>query len=126
MQTKAALPALRENKGSILLTSSGVSTGAYSSWGPYGASKAAMNQFAAQVASEEPNITTISVRPGVVNTDMQRDLREVHSASMAQKDNDKFLGLHKNNQLLRPEQPGNVIAKMALDPPRSLNGRYVK
>lgn len=125
-QAKAALPALRKSSGSILLTSSGVSTGAYSSWGAYGASKAAMNQLAAQIACEEPNVTTISVRPGVVDTDMQRKLRDVHSAVMAEKDNEKFLGLYKSSQLLRPDQPGNVMARMALDPPKSLNGKYVK
>ncbi len=85
-----------------------------------------MNQLAAQIACEEPSVTTISIRPGVVDTDMQRDLREVHSAVMAKKDIEKFMGLHKNNQLLRPEQPGHVMAKMALDPPKSLNGKYVK
>ena len=120
------MPALRKSSGCILLTSSGVSTGAYSSWGPYGASKAALNQLAAQVACEEPDVTTISIRPGVVDTDMQRNLREVHYAVMAKKDNEKFFGLHENGQLLRPEEPGNVMAKMALDPPKGLNGEYVK
>ena len=71
-------------------------------------------------------MTSISIRPGVVDTDMQRDLREIHSAKMAERDNEKFSTLHKNNQLLRPEQPGNVMAKIVLNPPRSLNGKFVK
>ena len=125
-QAKAAIPALRKSSGCILFTSSGVSTGAYSSWGAYGASKAAMNQLAHQIACEEPGITTISVRPGVVDTHMQQTIRETHSAVMAKKDNEKFIGLHESNQLLHPEQPGHVMAKMALDPPKALNGKYVK
>ena len=85
-----------------------------------------MNQLAAQIACEEPDVTTLSIRPGVVDTDMQKNLREVHSAVMAKKDNEKFMGLYESNQLLRPEQPGHVMAKMALDPPKSMSGKYVK
>ena len=85
-----------------------------------------MNQLAAQIACEEPNVTTVSIRPGVVDTEMQRNLREVHAPVMAKKDNEKFLGLYNSNQLLRPDQPGNVMARMALDPPKALNGKYVK
>ena len=85
-----------------------------------------MNHFARQLAVEEPEITSIAVRPGVVDTDMQRQLREVHSTVMAAKDNDKFLGLHQAGKLLRPDQPGHVMAKMALDPPTDLSGKYVE
>lgn len=110
----------------MVFTSSGVSTGAYSTWGAYGASKAAINHFARQLAVEEPNITSIAVRPGVVDTDMQRQLREVHSTVMAAKDNDKFQGLHQAGKLLRPDQPGHVMARMVLDPPKELSGKYVE
>lgn len=122
---KAAVPLLRKTYGCVLFTSSGVSTGAYSTWGAYGASKAAINHFARQLAVEEPKVTSIAVRPGVVDTDMQRQLREVHSAVMTAKDNDKFLGLHQTGKLLRPDQPGHVMARMVLDPPQELSGKYV-
>ena len=85
-----------------------------------------MNQLAAQIACEEPGVTAISLRPGVVDTAMQRDLREVHYAVMTEKDNEKFQGLYENNQLLRPEQPGHVMARMVIDPPKQLSGRYLK
>ena len=85
-----------------------------------------MNQFARQLAVEEPSITSIAVRPGVVDTDMQRQLRDVHSAVMAEKDNEKFMGLHQAGKLLRPDQPGHVMAKMVLDPPKELSGKYVE
>ena len=85
-----------------------------------------MNQFARQLAVEEPSITSIAVRPGVVDTDMQRQLREVHSAVMAEKDNEKFLGLHRTGKLLRPDQPGHVMARMVLDPPEKLSGQYIE
>ncbi len=84
-----------------------------------------MNHLARQLSVEEPDMTSIAVRPGVVDTDMQKQLREVHSSIMAQKDNDKFIGLHASGKLLKPEQPGPVIAKLALDHPADLNGQYV-
>ena len=125
-QVKAALPLINVSKGCILFTSSGASVGAVSTWGAYGASKAALNYLALSLACEEPEITTISVRPGVVDTEMQRELRDVHSATMAEKDNEKFLGLHQSGKLLKPSDPGDVMAKMVLDPPHELNGKFVR
>ena len=125
-KAKAAIPELRKVQGSIVLTSSGVSTGAYTGWGAYGGSKAALNHLARQLACEEPDITSIAVRPGVVDTDMQKEVRGVHSAIMSEKENSKFQGLHARGELLKPEQPGHVLAKIAVDPPKELNGQYVK
>ena len=125
-QTQAALPALRKAKGSIIYTSTGASTGAYQAWGAYSASKAAVNCLAKQIACEEPEVTAFSIRPGVVDTEMQRNLREVHAAKMADKDNVKFRDAYRNQTLLQPEQPGHVMAKLILDPDRSLNGQYLR
>ena len=125
-KTKAALPALRKTKGCIVYTSSGASTGAYVAWGAYTASKSAMNTLARQIACEEFDVVAFAVRPGVVDTDMQRDLREVHSAVMAEKDNVKFRDAHQNRTILKPEQPGNVMAKLVIDPERSLSGQYLR
>ena len=125
-QAKSALPLLNESKGCILFTSSGAAVGAVSTWSAYGASKAAMNHLAGQLACEEPNVTTISVRPGVVDTEMQRELRDIHSAKMTEKDNSKFSGLHQEGKLLKPSDPGDVMAKMVLEPPRELNGKFVR
>ena len=109
-----------------MLTSSGASTGAYSAWGAYVASKAALNALARQIACEEPDVSAFSIRPGVVDTDMQRDLREVHSAMMDEKDNTKFRDAHVNKTLLKPEQPGHVMAKLAVNPDESLSGQYLR
>jgi NAD(P)-dependent dehydrogenase (short-subunit alcohol dehydrogenase family) len=85
-----------------------------------------MNQLAAQLACEEPQLTALSIRPGVVDTDMQKELRDIHHSKMAEKDVEKFQSLHKSKKLLRPEQPGNVMAKLVLDPPKNLSGQYLK
>ena len=120
------MPELRKTNGTIVYTSSGASTGAYSAWGAYVAAKAAINALARQIACEEDQVTAFAIRPGVVDTDMQRDLREIHSAVMDEKDNAKFLGAHENKTLLKPEQPGHIIAKLAIDPARDFNGQYLR
>ncbi|GIZ37742.1 hypothetical protein CKM354_000117800 [Cercospora kikuchii] len=122
---KAAIPHLRESKGTIVFTSSGASTTSYQTWGAYGSSKAAMNHLAASIANEEKDITSISVRPGVVDTEMQRDIREKHNTVMTDTDRAMFKGFKEDGKLLKPEQPGNVMARLVLDAPKDLTGKFV-
>lgn len=85
-----------------------------------------MNHLALTLAVEEPSLTTISVRPGVVDTEMQRAIREEHHQTMSAEDRVKFAGFHEKGELLRPEQPGRVIAKLAVEGDvKELNGRFV-
>jgi len=123
---KEALPSLRHSKGKIILVSSGGAVNAYATWGAYGASKAVLNHIALTLAAEEPDVTSISIRPGVVDTSMQRELREIHNAVMDKKDVEKFSSMKTDGKLLRPEQPGHVIAKLSLDGPKDLSGQYLQ
>lgn len=125
VQTKAALPSLRESKGKIILTSTGAAVSAYKTWGLYGSTKAAMNHLAATLGAEEPDVTTVAIRPGMVDTEMQRELREVHRDNMPADVYAKFHNAHKDGKLLKPEQPGHVMARLVLDAPTSLSGRFL-
>ncbi|KAL8682825.1 MAG: hypothetical protein Q9186_001154 [Xanthomendoza sp. 1 TL-2023] len=122
---KAAVPSLRKSSGRIIFTSSGASTKAYSTWGAYGASKAAMNHLNLTLAAEEPSLTSISIRPGVVDTQMQIDIRDLHSALMDEKDVTKFQTLHRQGQLVKPEEPGHVIARLAVGASKQLSGQFL-
>ena len=82
--------------------------------------------MAATLAAEEPDITSISVRPGVVDTQMQQDVKNIHTANMSEKDAKKFHDLHREGKLLKPEQPGKVMAKLVMEGSRELSGRYLK
>lgn len=124
-QIKSCLPQLRASQGRIVLCSSGAATGNYATWGAYGASKAALNHLAATLAVEEKDVTTISIRPGVVDTDMQVSIRNTHSGNMDEKDAAKFKELKETGGLLRPDQPGNVMAKLAVDAPKELSGKFL-
>ncbi|KAF2997657.1 hypothetical protein E8E13_005543 [Curvularia kusanoi] len=122
---QAALPSLRETSGRIVITSSGAATGHYQGWAAYGSGKAVLNHVAATLGVEEPSVTTVSVRPGVVDTEMQRAIREEHVKGMSEKDQEKFHGLHKEGKLVRPEQPAGVIAELAVRAEKGLSGRFV-
>lgn len=123
---QAAIPALRESNGKIIFTSSGAAAAAYQGWGAYGSSKAAMNHLALTLAKEELEITSIAVRPGIVDTEMQRDIREKHQPAMGSADGQKFLDLKASDKLLKPEQPGHVMAKLVLDAPKDLSGNFLQ
>lgn len=122
---QAALPALRESRGTILFTSSGAASNSYPTWGAYGSSKAAMNHLASTIANEEEDIISIAIRPGVVDTEMQQDIREKHHTAMYPSDRARFAELKKTGGLLKPEQPGNVLARLAISAPKELNGKFL-
>jgi NAD(P)-dependent dehydrogenase (short-subunit alcohol dehydrogenase family) len=69
---QAVLPALRLASGRILNISSDAAVEAYAGWGGYGASKAALDQLAAVLAVEQPDLRVYAVDPGDMATDMHR------------------------------------------------------
>lgn len=123
---QAALPELRKSKGSVLWVSSGAATKAYTAWGAYGSSKAAMDHISAHLAVEEPDITTVAVTPGRVDTDMQKLIREGGKDAMNAKDHSAFSSAYDNGELVKPEQPGHVMARFVIDPDHSLTGKVLK
>lgn len=85
-----------------------------------------MNHLALTLACEEPDVTTVAIRPGVVDTDMQRDIREVYHKAMGDKESERFFTMYKEGQILKPEQPGNVMARLVLDATKELNGKFLR
>lgn len=120
---KVAIPELRKTKGRIIMTSSGAASNGYTGWGPYGSTKAAMNHLALTLKAEELDITTIAIRPGMVDTDMQKQIREEHAGNMNPEDMKKFNGVFEEGKLVKPEQCGHVIAKLAVSAPPDLSGQ---
>ncbi|KAF5390687.1 hypothetical protein D9757_002727 [Collybiopsis confluens] len=123
---QATLPSLRTSElgGRIVFVSSGAAVKGFPGWGPYNASKAALNSLCRTIAEEEPSIFSVAVRPGVVNTAMQGAIRE-NGASAMGSGHQPFLDLHTNGLLLEPEAPGHVLAALALQCPAELSGRFV-
>ncbi|KAG7660771.1 uncharacterized protein J8A68_005733 [[Candida] subhashii] len=122
-----ALPALKKTKGNVIAVSSGASTKPYSGWYAYGSSKASLNHLIMSLASEEPDIQAISIAPGVVDTEMQQDIRNKFGRDMSKEGSQRFIDLHENKQLSPPEVPARVYANLALNGwSKELNGKYLR
>ena len=79
------------------------------------------------LAAEEKDIQAISIAPGVVNTEMQVDIREKFGKGMSAEGLQRFIDLHEKKQLAAPEEPGTVYANLALKGwPQELNGKYLR
>lgn len=78
----------------------------------HSASKAALNSIARTLANEEPDIASFSVRPGVVDTDMQVQVRGTDR--MKSDEHNKFLTMHKEGKLLPVGKPAHVLAALAI------------
>jgi NAD(P)-dependent dehydrogenase (short-subunit alcohol dehydrogenase family) len=70
--TQLALPVLRSDARIVAVTSD-AAVEAYPGWGGYGASKAALEQVAAVLGEERPDLRVFRVDPGDMNTKMQQD-----------------------------------------------------
>ena len=66
------LPALQNADGVIINVSSDAAVEAYETWGPYGASKAALDHASAVLAEEEPKLRVYAFDPGDMLTDMHQ------------------------------------------------------
>jgi NAD(P)-dependent dehydrogenase (short-subunit alcohol dehydrogenase family) len=73
--TQLALPLLVERQGLIVNITSDAATAAYPGWGPYGATKAALELLTRTLASElrERGVSAVLVDPGDMRTRMQQE-----------------------------------------------------
>ena len=97
----------------ILHVSSGAGRKAYAGWSIYCATKAAIDQHARCVALDRTsNLLISSVAPGVVDTDMQAEIR----ASTDEKfpDRPRFVAMHRDKALPSPAQTGGRLAEYLL------------
>ncbi len=119
------IPLLRESRGRAVLVSSGAAIHAYPTWGAYCSAKAALNHFTAVLAAEEPDITALAFRPGIVDTDMQADIRTQGKGVMPPDLHAKFLTYQREGRLQPPEVVARPLIAVALHAPRAWSGRFV-
>lgn len=124
--TRLALPHLRNVGGRVVHVSTGASVNPVPGWSAYCAAKAALNHFSSVLALEEPGITSITFRPGAVDTEMQAVIRRQGAEGMTAKKHNYFVRLHESNELLPPETPGRALALLALRAPRQWSGEFIQ
>ncbi|PLW13326.1 hypothetical protein PCANC_16699 [Puccinia coronata f. sp. avenae] len=111
---KHSLVHLRKSKGRVIFISSTASVQGVSSLGSYGASKAAMNSLCRTLAAEEPEITSISLRPGVTDTDMQEKIRSEGKGLMTPEVYQSLHDLFTSSKIVKPEKPAEVITNLVI------------
>jgi NAD(P)-dependent dehydrogenase (short-subunit alcohol dehydrogenase family) len=122
---QAAIPHLREQNGRVINVSSGAAVSAVAGWAAYCAAKGALNQITRVLAKEEPAITAVAVRPGVVDTEMQAVIRKEGERGMTPQDHRRFVGYHEGGELLSPEKPARALVALALHAPQEWSGEFL-
>ena len=100
----------------VINLSSGASTTAFRGWSAYCASKAALDHFGRCLALEQQDavhpVDVLSFSPGVVDTDMQAQIRASDPDDFP--DRARFIDLHANAQLASPESVAAVMLAAAI------------
>ncbi|TQS32689.1 hypothetical protein Golomagni_06988 [Golovinomyces magnicellulatus] len=122
---QAGLQEIKKANGAIIWISSGASVKTYKAWGTYGATKAALNAISSHMAVEEPDITSVAIQPGRVNTGMQALIRDTGKGVMDDKAYATFIEAYNTDDLLKPAQPGSVIARVVANPSKELSGKFM-
>ena len=122
---RAAVNHLRQQEGRIVNVSSGAANLALENLSAYCTAKAALNHFTRVLAAEEPALTALSVRPGVVDTPMQDYIRQEGPKAMPADQVAYYQQLKDCGQLEPPEVPARSIAWLALHAPRHFNGQFL-
>ena len=99
-----------KNQTRVTTISSGASKYPIGSWSAYCVSKAGLDMWTRCLAEEgqEDNISAISVAPGIVDTNMQKNIR--HSNPDEFPLHPHFVDYHDSGQLVEPD----VVAKQLL------------
>jgi NAD(P)-dependent dehydrogenase (short-subunit alcohol dehydrogenase family) len=122
---RAAISDLRKHDGRVVNVSSGAATMALETLSAYCTGKAALNHFTRVLAAEEKDVTALTVRPGVVDTDMQAVLRDDADNAMPADQIAYYRQLKERRELEPPEIPARAIAWLALHAPREFSGKFL-
>ncbi len=104
------------NKRTILNVSSGAGKYSIDAWAVYCASKSALDMFSENIQLEqsfypdENQIKVFSVAPGVIDTQMQNQIRETSPEDFSNVE--KFITLKENNELVSPKETADLLLKI--------------
>lgn len=122
---REALPALRSAHGKIIFVTSGIVDHPMPGWSLYAASKAAIQTLFKCLSMEEPSITCVCVRPGIVDTQMVHEAHAKAAEVMGDQGKQWLDNLRNSNGLLSAEVPGEAISKLVLEAPSKLSGKCI-
>ncbi len=115
------MSAYAENKAEkmIINISSGAARHTINSWSTYCSTKSGLEMFTQVLngeiqEAERNNVKVFSIAPGIIDTEMQSEIRQVPDEQFSSKD--KFVQLKQNNQLTSPEEVAEKMADVIAHP----------
>lgn len=99
--------------GRVLNIGSGAANFSTLGWAPYCVSKAALYRLTESFKVEELNIAFASVKPGIIDTNMQKMIRE--ASNMDTDKHDFFKKLYAGKKLIQPEVVASFLVWLLLD-----------
>lgn len=107
--TSAFLTATRSTGADIRVIniSSGAGRSPYPGWGVYCATKAALDMYTRVAKQEAPHAKLVSLAPGVIDTAMQKQIRELDPNDFPNRS--RFTQLHDKGELSNPDQLAHKI-----------------
>lgn len=117
-----ALPYLRASIGRIVMLSSALASLPTIAMSAYCCTKASVEMLAAVLGQEEPAVTTLAVRPGIVETDMLNGLIDKEAEEVLSIEQVAFLrGVDK----LEAWQPAKALGDLVLGALPEHSGRCI-
>jgi NAD(P)-dependent dehydrogenase (short-subunit alcohol dehydrogenase family) len=116
---------VRRGSGVLIFVSSGAASHPVPGWSAYCAAKAGLDHFVRNLAAEldqkELPIRVHLFYPGVVATDMQKEIRDLSPEQFSLVE--KYHRYYEQNKLRPPEEPAQVIRWLATPLARDLHGQ---
>jgi NAD(P)-dependent dehydrogenase (short-subunit alcohol dehydrogenase family) len=125
---QAALPHMLEaGWGRIINVSAGVASGRMSSWSAYSAAKAGLETLTKVMAREvgEQGVRVNVVRPGIVDTEMQEEIRGTREDLFGRENLEKYRSYKERGVLRPPEHPARLILWVLSPEADELNGEIL-
>jgi len=123
-----ALPGmLKRGWGRIINLSAGVATGRMAAWSAYSAAKAGLETLTKVIAREvgDRGVRANVVRPGIVDTDMQAEIRETDERLFGRENLERYRGYKERGLLRDPEDPAKLILWVLSPEADDLNGEIL-
>lgn len=113
---------LEQGEGIAVFFGSAAAEVALEGLGAYCAAKAAEEHLARLAAEEAPQLTVFAYRPGIVDTNMQKEAREAEGGA---KDvvRKEFRGYKERGALISPEEAAQGLVRILTGNPKRFHGR---